>query len=119
MKSAQQIIDTLLKSIARIYVEPLEWAEIPSSLDLLLRQLHWQYADAIENLDRFADARLEVFLADVSGWQRVHMSAEFHQVTDEPESFAPIIAEWKLLDANLGILLPELPLGPDDDGLAD
>ena len=109
MKSADQIVEGLLHGIAELYNEPQNSAYTLCGLDGLLFQLHWLYADATDRLDEFTKARMAVFESDLTGWQRVHRSSDFHRVIDEPGEFRWIVDEWKKLDDVFGIR-PELDL---------
>jgi hypothetical protein len=103
MKSAEQMHQTLLDCIAKLYREPEQYAWTLCGLDCLLHQLHWLIADATDRREEFAKLRTEMFVTDPTGWSRVHQSDTLHAVIEERPFFQPIIDEWREFDGRFGI----------------
>ena len=103
MKSANEIITQILRSIAKYYADPTSVATTISELDGLLFQSHWLLAYATDNMDRFIECRTQLFKTEISEWQKIHMSSNYATQITSVEDFGPIINEWQRLDLALGI----------------
>ena len=106
MKTAHQIVASLLGGIDKLYREPHRVAWTQFGLDGILCQLHSHYAEALDRTDEFVQARWQIFVGDMAAWKSVHQSPHFHRVVDAPADFPPIIDEWRKSDEIFGLRPP-------------
>jgi hypothetical protein len=107
MRSSQQIVEELLEQIAGAYRTPENSAASRYGLDCQLSQLHWLYAFAIDQTDRYAEIRMSELEADPQGWRDLHESFSFHEIANCREDFREVIKEWQSFDAAFGIRPPD------------
>ena len=102
MKTAEEIAQQFLARIAQLYGEPERCVRDFHALDAVLFEVHWQYANAMNQMDRFVAVRFNYFKESVSQFLKLQGLIEKHQPIDSAGDAKELIEYWSRLDNLLG-----------------
>jgi|tagenome__1003787_1003787.scaffolds.fasta_scaffold18228698_2 hypothetical protein len=104
MKSAAQIVESVVDRIRSLYAEPENAVRDFGELDALLYTLHLLYADATDKKEEFVQVRWNVFERDQGAtFSRIMKQKEAHRPIESVTDALELISEWKALDRELGL----------------